>query len=146
MIEPKQSPRPKHPVDIKHQEVQQHCWNPVTQNMHGMHDVQCVVKEWESLRNANVQRHELNGPFEFMEVVTMVMFLAIILTANVATPPPILRQIRVVPSFFIANTSSILKSSSPLPLDEIQRFFSSPWRSKQSPKPFSLCFRLTRQS
>ncbi|GFY90740.1 hypothetical protein Acr_07g0009370 [Actinidia rufa] len=41
------------------------------------------------------------------------MFLSLILTENVATPPPMSSPIRIVPGCFTASTSSMEKSSPP---------------------------------
>ncbi|KAG5607235.1 hypothetical protein H5410_028727 [Solanum commersonii] len=73
----------------------------------------------------------LKGPLRFIEVVNIVMFLSLILTANVATPPPMSSPILIVPGFFTASTSSIEKSR-PAPFVDNHRFFSLPLRSKQS--------------
>uniref|UniRef100_A0A0V0GKE2 Putative ovule protein n=1 Tax=Solanum chacoense TaxID=4108 RepID=A0A0V0GKE2_SOLCH len=59
------------------------------------------------------------------------MLLFLILTANVATPPPVFIPILIVPSFVTAITSSIEKST-PASFFTVQRVFSLPLRSKQS--------------
>lgn len=90
----------------------------------------------------------LKGPLKFIEVVTMVMFLSRILTAKVATPPPISSPILIVPGLSVARrTSSMEKSRLWLLVPEedvaVHRVFSRPSRSKQSlqsSNSFCLCF------
>lgn len=54
MVKPEQPTRPKHPIDVEKNEVQQIGRNPVTQNVHRMDDIQSVIEERQPLRNAYV--------------------------------------------------------------------------------------------
>ncbi|KAK2968030.1 hypothetical protein RJ640_003764 [Escallonia rubra] len=58
VVKPEQPTRPKHPIDVKKHEVQQCRRYPVTQHMHRVHNVQRVIEEGKSLRNAYVERHD----------------------------------------------------------------------------------------
>lgn len=87
----------------------------------------------EMLRYIGTTPHDamklLKGPFKFIEVVIIVMLLALILIANVAT---LSSPIWIEPCFLTASTSSMVKSRPLLLFDLVQQFFSWLLRSKQS--------------
>ncbi|KAK4402402.1 hypothetical protein Sango_0980900 [Sesamum angolense] len=148
----RQNPRPQHSIYIKYQEMQQLRRDPVAQNMHRVNNIESVIEERQPLRDAHVQRHHPSRCDKVVERSVQIhggrddsYVLSLILTANVATPPPMSRPIRIVPGFLTARTSSMVKSRlEPLAPSLAQRFFSRPFRSKQSlqsSKPFWLRLR-----
>ncbi|PON43413.1 LOW QUALITY PROTEIN: hypothetical protein PanWU01x14_274360 [Parasponia andersonii] len=66
MIEPEDPTRPKHSIDIKQQEMQQSCRNPVAEHVHGVDDIQRVIKKRKPL-NAYVQRNNPSRSYETIE-------------------------------------------------------------------------------
>lgn len=66
-IKPKHSSGPQNPVDIIQYELQQLCRDPIAQDMHGMNNVQGIIKEWQPLRNSDIHGDNPSGSNEVVE-------------------------------------------------------------------------------
>ena len=60
-VQPEDSSRTQNPVNVKQYEVKERVRNPVTQNVHGMNNIQRVIEEGKSLRDSNEERHHPSG-------------------------------------------------------------------------------------
>ena len=53
-VEPEDATRTEDAMDVEQDELQHVTGHPVAEDVHGVHDVQCVVKEREALRDREV--------------------------------------------------------------------------------------------